>query len=125
MIINLNKKSKIPLYEQIISEIKRNILTEKIKSNEQLPSIRKLAKSLDVSVITVKNAYDNLETEGYIETVSGRGSYVAELNQDLLKEKVEEKIKDYMTSLVIEAHKINMSKEALIKILEDIYEKEN
>lgn len=94
----LSNSSNEPLYEQIKNQIKSQIINQEIEEGQMLPSIRSLAKLLQVSVITTKRAYDELETEGFIESVPGKGSYVAPQNPDLLKDRtiklVEEKLKE-------------------------------
>ncbi len=94
----LSNSSNEPLYEQIKNQIKSQIINQDIEEGQMLPSIRSLAKLLQVSVITTKRAYDELESEGFIESVPGKGSYVAPQNPDLLKDRtiklVEEKLKE-------------------------------
>ena len=78
--------SELPIYEQIIRQIKDSILMGELKESELMPSIRNLAKELQISVITTKRAYDELEKEGFITTVPGKGSFVAAQSKSLLKE---------------------------------------
>lgn len=98
MKIILSNASSDPIYQQIMDQIKGSIVDGELCEGESLPSIRTLAKDLKISVITTKRAYEELEREGYIETVPGKGSYVAGQNQELLREKrlkiVEEKLSD-------------------------------
>ena len=86
MNINISNTSTIPLYEQIQTQIKSQILNGNLKSGEGLPSIRNLAKELKVSIITTKRAYEELEKEGFIETVTGKGTFVSKQNTERLKE---------------------------------------
>ena len=86
MDIIIINSSNVPIFEQIKQEIKKAIINENLKENELLPSIRSLAKDLRVSVMTVKKSYDDLEQEGFIKTIPGKGSYVAPKNMELLKE---------------------------------------
>jgi len=92
----ISNSSQVPIYEQIVTQIKNLIINGSLSENEMLPSIRGLAKELQISVITTKRAYDELEREGYIVSIPGKGSYVAAKNKELLKEArlkiVEEKI---------------------------------
>ena len=92
----ISNSSQVPIYEQIVTQIKNLIINGSLSENEMLPSIRDLAKELQISVITTKRAYDELEREGYIVSIPGKGSYVAAKNKELLKEArlkiVEEKI---------------------------------
>ena len=87
MRILLSNSSPDPIYEQIKNEIKRQIVTEQLKDGEILPSIRNLAMDLQISVITTKRAYDDLEKEGLIDSVAGKGTFVAAKNKELIKEK--------------------------------------
>ena len=80
MNIFINNKSGQPIYEQIYSQIKNSIITGEVKEDELLPSIRNLAKDLHISVITTKRAYDELEHEGFVYTVAGKGCFVAGKN---------------------------------------------
>ncbi|HAW71803.1 MAG TPA: GntR family transcriptional regulator [Firmicutes bacterium] len=86
MEIIISNSSDKPIYEQITSQIKNMIITEELKHGEALPSMRFLAKELRISVITTKRAYEELERDGFIETVPGKGSYVAAKNTDFIRE---------------------------------------
>lgn len=86
MWIHLSNESKAPLYEQLKSQIRQQIIDGTLKGNSELPSIRTLAKQIKTSVITVKRAYSDLEIEGYIYTKSGRGTFVKERNQEELNQ---------------------------------------
>ena len=91
MNIVISNRDDRPIYEQITAQIKEMIISGKLKSGEALPSIRALAKDLRISVITTKRAYEELERDGFIETVAGKGSFVAEQNGEAIRE---EKLKD-------------------------------
>ena len=82
----INTSSMVPIYEQIMDQIKAMILNGELKENELLPSVRILAKELKISALTVKKAYDLLEEEGFTVTVHGKGTYVAQTNTELLLE---------------------------------------
>lgn len=86
MNIAISNKDDRPIYEQITSGIKKMILSGELKEGEMLPSMRALAKDLRISVITTKRAYEELEKEGFIATVAGKGSYIAEQNTEVFKE---------------------------------------
>lgn len=88
MKVILKNKSDIPIYEQIEEQIKTEILDGLIKENEQLPSIRQLARDLKISVITTTRAYNDLMEEGYIISVAGKGYYAAPRNNELLRERM-------------------------------------
>lgn len=100
MRILLSNASPDPIYEQILRQVRAQILSGELKEGEALPSIRKLAQTLQISVITTKRAYDELEHEGLIDTVGGKGTFVASPNLDFLREKrvaaVETKLREAM-----------------------------
>lgn len=92
MNIFIDNKSGAPIYEQIFTQLKSQIISGTLPSDEALPSIRSLAKDLRISVVTTKRAYDELEKEGFIYTIAAKGCFVAPLNTDLLRETNLEKI---------------------------------
>lgn len=100
MDIIIRKDINTPIYEQIYNEIRNNIVNKKLGAHEQLPSIRLLAKELKVSVITSKRAYEDLERDGYIYSVPGRGSYVADNNNEILVEKYILEIEEHMKAVI-------------------------
>jgi GntR family transcriptional regulator len=118
MNILISNNKDAPIYEQIYEQIKNAILDNKVGYDEPLPSIRNLAKDLKVSVITTKRAYTELENEGYIITVPGKGSYVAKLNDNLISEyyltELEKAIK---TVMELNKH-CKLNKREIIEIME-------
>ncbi|AWI11017.1 GntR family transcriptional regulator [Caldifermentibacillus hisashii] len=122
MNIIISNSANEPIYLQIINQIKSQILTGDLKEGQPLPSIRSLAKELEISVITTKRAYDELEKDGFIVTVAGKGSYVAPVNADILKENKMKMIEQKLSETITEAKLIGMSLEELKKILELLYE---
>ena len=122
MDIIISGDSAIPLYEQIIRQLKEQILQGKLEQGSILPSIRALAKELKVSIITVKRAYEELEQEGFVETTPGKGTYVSMDNRERLREirmsQIEEKLEEVVTS----AKNIGMNLEDLIECITLIYE---
>lgn len=112
----------MPIYEQIVKSIKDSILKGELKEEEMLPSIRGLAADIRVSVITTKRAYEELEKEGYIYTVKGKGSYVSPQNKELLKE---EKLREIEVKLIetLEIGKsINIGFDEIVKMLKTLEE---
>ena len=93
MKIIINNSSMVPIYEQIMEQIKAQIISGKLKENDILPSVRTMAKELKISALTVKKAYDNLEAEGMTVTVHGKGTYVAASNTQLMKKSAEKKLR--------------------------------
>lgn len=120
-IIVSNSSSK-PIYEQITSQMKNLILTEELKEGEQLPSIRALANDLRISVITTKRAYTDLETQGFITTVPGKGSFVAGGNLELVKEEKLRRIENSLQDAVEEALGADISPQVLHEMLDLITE---
>lgn len=106
-IIVSNASSK-PIYEQIASQIRQLIASGKLAEGTKLPSIRTLANDLRVSVITTKRAYTDLETQGFIETVQGKGSFVASGNAELLREEKLRQIEDLLGRALAEAQIIRI-----------------
>ncbi|WP_269920075.1 GntR family transcriptional regulator [Caldifermentibacillus hisashii] len=122
MNIIISNSANEPIYLQIINQIKSQILTGDLKEGQALPSIRSLAKELEISVITTKRAYDELEKDEFIVTVAGKGSYVAPVNANILKENKMKMIEQKLSETITEAKLIGMSLEELKKILELLYE---
>ena len=125
MKILLKNNSEYPIYEQIKQQIKENILKGYISPGEYLPSMRELAKDLRVSLITTKRAYEDLEKDGFVTTVRGRGTFVKEQDNAILKEKQFIVIEDLTKSIVKEAKTIGMPLEELTEIVTLIYEEES
>ena len=99
MYILIDSKSGVPIYDQIATQIKEQILDGSLPEGEALPSIRSLAKDLRISVITTKRAYEELEQEGFIDTMPGKGSYVAVQNRELMREEDLKKIEELMRQI--------------------------
>lgn len=121
MKIIIKNSSDEPIYKQVFEQIRDEILNGNLKAGEQLPSIRELAKELGVSVITTKRTYQDLENECFIETVSGRGSFVSGYNKELLKEKRILEIEETLLKAVKAGKSINLSLEEIKEILEILY----
>lgn len=120
----INNKSGQPIYDQIYLQIKNQIISGALQEDEALPSIRNLAKDLHISVITTKRAYDELEHEGFIYTVAGKGCFVASRNTELLREENLKKIEDYMQKITEIAASCNLGTNELIEMLKVISEEE-
>ncbi|HHX62422.1 MAG TPA: GntR family transcriptional regulator [Epulopiscium sp.] len=119
IISNSNKK---PIYDQIESQIKDMIMIGTLKEGDALPSMRLLAKELRISVITTKRAYEELERDGFIETVTGRGSFVARKNLELIKEEQLRRAEEYLLESVDVAKSSGITLEELVDILSALYE---
>ena len=118
MNILISNASNDPIYLQIKNQIKSAIIAGELKADEQLPSIRFLAKELRVSVITTKRAYDELELEGFIHSVQGRGSFVALRNQELVREEQLRKVESHLLKAIGEGKICGLSLDDLKQILE-------
>ncbi len=122
MKIIISNSSDKPIYDQIVEQIKNLIISGELAEAEMLPSIRNLAKELQISVITTKRAYEELEREGYIVSVPGKGSFVSAQNKDLLKEARIRIIEEKLAEAVQAARTIGISMEELSEMLKILYE---
>lgn len=113
MQIIINNSSMQPIYEQIVNQMKANIMNGKLKEGANLPSVRTLAKDLHVSALTVKKAYDALEEQGFIITVHGKGSFVSCANQELLLEEKRKEIETDLERLILKGRSIGMTDQEL------------
>lgn len=111
-----------PIYDQIAFQIKNQIIAGELKPGEALPSMRILAKELRISVITTKRAYNDLEEEGFLETVPGKGSFVAMRDASLVREEILRRIEGHLNEAVEIARKNGISREELTEILQVLYE---
>ncbi|MBR3350124.1 MAG: GntR family transcriptional regulator [Solobacterium sp.] len=125
MIILINNKSGQPIYEQIYSQIKNQIIGGDLKENESLPSIRALAKDLRISVITTKRAYEELDRDGYIYTLPGKGSFVAQKNLLLVNEEYMRQIENHFDEIRKLSAAVKLSKEDLHEMLDTLWEEQD
>ncbi len=124
MRIVISNSSSDPIYEQIARQIRGQILSGELDEGAVLPSIRVLAHELQISVITTKRAYDELEREGYIDSVAGKGSYVAMQNSDLRQERKRRLVEDVLAQAVREARLLGVPREDLLRMLNLLFEEE-
>lgn len=122
MNIFIDNKSGTPIYDQIYSQIKSQIISGELKENEMLPSIRGLAKDLRISFITTKRAYDELEKEGFIYTVQAKGCYVASKNIELIREENLKKIEEYIDKVTELAATCNLGRDDIIEMINFSFE---
>ena len=113
-----------PIYDQISSQIKAQIIAGTLRSGDALPSIRGLAKDLKISVITTKRAYDELEAEGYVYTVAGKGCFVAEKDLDLIREQKLKELEGHLSAAVQLARTCGLSREELLETLRILSEED-
>ena len=122
MHIILNNSSMIPIYEQLLDQVKREIISGALKENEVLPSVRALSAELRISSLTVKKAYDRLEEEGFVITVHGKGTYVAATDMQLAAEARRKAVEDELAVTIQRAAAIGLSKEEIKEIVQIILE---
>lgn len=121
MDIIISNASQKPIYEQITAQVKNQILAGKLKAGEALPSMRLLAKELRISVITTKRAYEDLERDGFIESVAGKGSFVSCQNTAFIREEHLRMAEDYLTKAIDTAKMTAVTLEELIEMLTMLY----
>ncbi|MBS5573565.1 MAG: GntR family transcriptional regulator [Christensenellales bacterium] len=114
-----------PIYDQIVSQVKAQILSGKLKEGDALPSLRALAKDLRISVITTKRAYEELEREGFIVSLTGKGSFVAGANTELIREEHLRRLEDHLREAVSLSHLCGLDLDGLTSILSMLYKEED
>ena len=122
MDILISNSSPVALYEQIETQIKNRIVNGNLKPGDPLPSIRSFAKELKGSIITSKRAYEELEKEGFIETVIGKGTFVSGSNSERLREAAMAEMEDKLEAVIISAKALGVTLDECIEILKSIYE---
>ncbi len=122
MLIKIYPQGTLAIYEQIVNQMKNLIVTNELKEGEALPSIRTLAAELGVSVITTKRAYEELEKEGLIRSVTGKGFYVCEYNTDYLKEKQLVMVEKRLSEVIEEARQAGLDFEDFAEMAKLLYE---
>jgi GntR family transcriptional regulator len=124
MDIVISNSSGKPIYEQITSQIKNLIITGQLKTGDMLPSMRLLAKELRISVITTKRAYEDLERDGFIESVTGKGSFVANKNAEFIKEEHLRIVEQHLQQAIDAARMSAMTLNELIEIITMLYKED-
>ncbi len=122
MQIIISNSSKEPIYEQITNQVKSFILAGELKEGTAIPSMRKLAKDLQISVITTKRAYEELEKEGFIYSIVGKGSFVAEQNLELMREKKMKVIEEQLSAVITNSRELGLSLDDLQQLMKILYE---
>jgi len=125
MVIILTNAGGQPIYDQIVSQVKAQILSGKLKEGDALPSLRALAKDLRISVITTKRAYEELEREGFIVSLTGKGSFVAGANTELIREEHLRRLEDHLREAVSLSHLCGLDLDGLTSILSMLYKEED
>lgn len=124
MNIIISNNSSVPIYEQIKNAIKNAIISSELKEEEMLPSVRNLANDLKISFLTVKKAYDELEAEGFIKTVQGKGSFVAPKNLEIIKEEKLKEIQDCIEKIYNISKIANISEDEIKELFNMIFKEE-
>ena len=124
MTILINNRSGLPIYDQIFTQIRDQILSGQLQEDEALPSIRNLAKDLRISVITTKRSYEELAAAGLIYTLPGKGSFVAARNMELLREEHLKQIEEHLSAALALARREGLDREELQQMLEALEEED-
>ena len=123
MKIIINSSSMVPIYEQIVDQVKAQIISGELKEDDNLPSVRTLSKELRISALTVKKAYDSLEQEGFTVTIHGKGTYVAAANKEMMMmEEYRREVEEELTEVIRKAKRYGLSEEDIREMLELILE---
>ncbi|MGB4465732.1 MAG: GntR family transcriptional regulator [Eubacteriales bacterium] len=125
MRIVLLYQSSVPIYEQIKEQIKTSVLSGELQENELLPSIRQLARDLKVSVITTTRAYNDLELEGFIQTVPGKGCYVKRIEEDFIRSQYVKETKATLNTAIRQSKMAGLTMSELHKLLDELEETYN
>ena len=121
----ISNSSSIPIYEQIKKSIINQILEGELNEDELLPSIRVLAQDIKISAMTIKKAYDELEKEGYLKSIQGKGTFVAPKNTELAKEQAQKDIENYIEKIVDISNRFEIDENDVIEMFKMIYGEDN
>lgn len=124
MEIIISSNTSKPIYEQITSQIKAQIMSGELKTGDAIPSMRGLAKSIHVSVITVQKAYEDLQRDGFIETTVGRGSFVSAQNKDFYQEEQQRKLEEHLQEAIDIAKSSGISLSKIVELATIFYQEE-
>ncbi|MGG0813188.1 GntR family transcriptional regulator [Paenibacillus alvei] len=125
MKIIISNASNDPIYIQILNQIRQSILSGELRAGDSLPSIRQLAKDLQVSVITTKRVYEELEKEKLIDSVVGKGSFVSGANKDFIREQRMKQLEEKMIEIIRESKELSMSQQDVIDHIKLLFEEEH
>ncbi len=120
----ISNSSSVPIYEQIKKSIINQILEGELQEDELLPSIRVLAQDIKISAMTIKKAYDELEEEGYIKSIQGKGTFVAPKNTELAKEQAQKDIEKYIEKIVAISNRFEIDENDVVEMFKIIYREE-
>ena len=121
----ISNSSSVPIYEQIKEQIVEQIMNDELREDEMLPSIRNLSKDIKISLMTIKKAYDQLENDGYIVSIAGKGTFVAPKNDNLVKEHAQKEIEVNIQKAIDLAVRYDISKNEILDLVNMLYEGDN
>lgn len=121
----ISNSSSVPIYEQIKEQIVEQIMNDELREDEMLPSIRNLSKDIKISLMTIKKAYDQLENDGYIVSIAGKGTFVAPKNDNLVKEHAQKEIEVNIQKAIDLAVRYDISKDEILDLVNMLYEGDN
>lgn len=124
MHIIVNTSSMVPIYEQIMEQIKAAIIAGELQEGDNLPSVRGMSRELKISALTVKKAYDNLEQEGFTATVHGKGTFVTAVNSELLQEEHRKEVEDTLEQAVLKGLRCGLTADEIRSLFEMIMEEQ-
>ncbi len=124
MEIIISSNSSMPIYEQITSQVKAQVMDGRLQQGESIPSMRALAKSLHISVITVQRAYEDLQRDGFIETVVGKGSFIAANNKEFWQEEQQRLMEEHLAKAVETARRCGIRAEKIKELVDLFFEEE-
>lgn len=124
MFIRVNSNNNEPIYEQITRQLREQIVSGQLESGEMLPSIRNMAKDLGISVITTKRAYEELENEGLVESIGGKGTFVSARNREFIREKRVHQMEEKLAEVIRESKMLNIGLQGLKVMVEVLYRDE-
>lgn len=117
----ISNSSSIPIYEQIKNQIIEQIMNDELKEDDMLPSIRALSKDIKISLMTIKKAYDQLEKDGYIKSIAGKGTFVSKKNTELALEQAKKDIEKYISKAIDIALKFDITKKEIDDLIKILY----
>lgn len=121
----ISNSSSVPIYEQIKEQIVEQIMNDELEEDEMLPSIRNLSKDIKISLMTIKKAYDQLENDGYIVSIAGKGTFVAPKNDNLVKEHAQKEIEVNIQKAIDLAVRYDISRDEILDLVNMLYEGDN
>ena len=117
MDIKISNAGGVPIYEQIAAQIKAKVISGELREGDALPSMRLLAKELRISVITTKRAYEELEREGFIVSMTGKGSFVAQISPNIVAEELNRQVEEQFAQAIAKARRLGLTREEILELV--------